>query len=222
MSLNVWYDGIEDWEYVVRTQKPLLDAVSLAFMSVDMDGLRDEDDVDEFMWRARVLHATDGARLLAAGKGGEPPRDFTREELLPYVGIRCNVSRLTSHQFLGKVRRLHMQEMKLDKQKRAKGEPTTLEERMQREQRSDPLRPIRLRVLDPNFTSVEIGELDMFFSYETLVAVRSKHGWLVSENVWSNTTGKQMTKHLPNHERTKHDVWEQLVAVVLEEHGLLP
>ena len=34
---------------------------------------------------------------------------------------------------------------------------------------------------------------DYYFSYETLVAFRSdKHGLVVRENVWSNTTGKHL------------------------------
>jgi len=223
MSLDVNYEGITDWRNVClnepnekhTTPNDLTIAIGYAFMSVDMDGLKDEAAVDEFMWRARILHATDGARLIH--RSGVPD-DFTREELLRYIGISCNVSPMTHAKFLAKVRRLHVAEIQRAKQQRATGKPTTFE----REKKADPLRSIVLRPLVPNFTCVEIGELDMYFSYTTLVAIRSKHGWLISENVWSKTTGSHINKYLPNHDRVKHNVWEQIVAVVLEEHGLMP
>lgn len=224
MSLVVHHSDIKDWRNVCLDEpdtkhtalNALTKTIGFAFMSVDMDGLKNEDAVDEFLWRARILYATDGTRLI--NRGGIPC-NFTREELLPYIGIQCNVTPLTQTKFLTKVRRIHNDEMTRDKHKRISGEPTTLEERMRRKQ--DPLRSIVLHTLDPNFTNVEIGELDLFFSYTTLVAIRSKYGWLISENMWSRTTAKHMNKYLPEHERTEHELWNTRVAIILAEHGLL-
>lgn len=45
----------------------------------------------------------------------------------------------------------------------------------------------------PNFTCVTVGDLDLWFSYRTVVGFRS--GWgtiVVSENLWGPTTGKHL------------------------------
>ena len=44
-----------------------------------------------------------------------------------------------------------------------------------------------------NFNCVEIGRVELYFSYETIVAFRApKVGLVVSENVWRTTTGKHL------------------------------
>lgn len=44
-----------------------------------------------------------------------------------------------------------------------------------------------------NFNSVIIGNVELYFSYSTIVAFRTPFtGLVVSENVWSNTTGKHL------------------------------
>lgn len=44
-----------------------------------------------------------------------------------------------------------------------------------------------------NFNSVSIGDITLYFSYETIVAFRTpKTGMVASENVWGNTTGKHL------------------------------
>lgn len=44
----------------------------------------------------------------------------------------------------------------------------------------------------PNETRVTIGALTLHFSYETIVAYQLHHNVVVSENVWSKTTGKHL------------------------------
>ena len=45
-----------------------------------------------------------------------------------------------------------------------------------------------------NFTCVEIGELKLYFSYETCVSILdTKDRIVVSENIWSSTTGKHLS-----------------------------
>lgn len=45
----------------------------------------------------------------------------------------------------------------------------------------------------PTSTLVRIDNLDILFSYETPVAFREGWGsWVVSENLWSTTTGKHI------------------------------
>ena len=45
----------------------------------------------------------------------------------------------------------------------------------------------------PTLTYVEVGPVTLAFSYETVVAFTTREtGWVVSENVWSRTTGKHL------------------------------
>lgn len=41
-----------------------------------------------------------------------------------------------------------------------------------------------------NKNSIVIGDLILYFSYETCVAFSDKQGLCVSENIWTRTTGK--------------------------------
>jgi len=56
---------------------------------------------------------------------------------------------------------------------------------------------VRLRNMNENgaknYNMVEIGDLELYFSYETCVGFRtSKTGLVVSENIWGSTTGKHL------------------------------
>ena len=54
--------------------------------------------------------------------------------------------------------------------------------------------------------SSDKGSTDLYFSYETLVAVDEK----VSENIWSRTTGKLLNELQPNKKmRVSHDEVER-------------
>jgi len=48
------------------------------------------------------------------------------------------------------------------------------------------------RSLAGNETTVSTGGVDLYFSYETVVAFNAGEGLVVSENVWSGTTGKHL------------------------------
>jgi len=51
----------------------------------------------------------------------------------------------------------------------------------------------RLQVNRPNTAHVHIGDLRLFYSYETCVAFKETGGsWVVSENIWSATTGRHI------------------------------
>jgi len=61
-----------------------------------------------------------------------------------------------------------------------------------------------------NETSVTIGSLELYFSYDTIVAFRDeKSGLVVSENNWSKTTGKHLNHICDDHKiRIKREVFE--------------
>jgi hypothetical protein len=45
----------------------------------------------------------------------------------------------------------------------------------------------------PNFTEVTVGDLTVWFSYRTPIAFMTPEtGRVISENVWSNTTGRHL------------------------------
>lgn len=48
------------------------------------------------------------------------------------------------------------------------------------------------RYSNNNLIAVIIGDVTSWFSYDTLVAFEIKNSLSISENVWSNTTGKHL------------------------------
>ena len=74
-----------------------------------------------------------------------------------------------------------------------------------------------------NFNCVEIGNLDLYFSYETIVAFRAPDtGLVVSENIWSPTTGKHLNwlDDGDKKGRTPHNEFEDKLQTLLKERGL--
>jgi hypothetical protein len=72
-------------------------------------------------------------------------------------------------------------------------------------------------------TAVEIGNLTLYFSYETIVAFRHKGMRIVSKNIWSNTTGRHLNEidGGMKENRYEHDDFKRLLDDALKEHGLL-
>lgn len=70
--------------------------------------------------------------------------------------------------------------------------------------------------------TVTIGNLDLYFSYETLVAFSSDRvGFWISENVWSMTTGRHLNEIHPDHKiRSPNNLFENKVAEMLKAHNL--
>lgn len=66
---------------------------------------------------------------------------------------------------------------------------------------------------------VDLGELELWYSYETIVAFRDDTGLKVSENVWGVTTGKHLNWIEPNKKkRVKNTEFETLLKEALERH----
>mgnify|MGYP001292102442 CR=1 FL=1 len=77
---------------------------------------------------------------------------------------------------------------------------------------------VSLRMGDsPTSHYVTVGDLTLLFSYETVVAFKRVHGpWVVSENVWSNTTGKHLNETgVPVRSRVRYDDFRKRLAGVL-------
>ena len=56
----------------------------------------------------------------------------------------------------------------------------------------------RLQEISKNMHRVDVGNNVMYFSYETLIAFFFEHELLVSENIYSNTTGKHINQLEPD------------------------
>lgn len=69
----------------------------------------------------------------------------------------------------------------------------------------------------PNFTVVQLGNLSVWFSYETPIAFQSGHGRIVvRENEWGPTTGKHIGYVNPDKgARVDGVVFESMLARVL-------
>lgn len=66
---------------------------------------------------------------------------------------------------------------------------------------------IQLKNISPNLNVVSVGDVDFYFSYETLVAFDDGAERVCSENVWSATTAKHLnaiqsdkSKRIPHEE----------------------
>jgi hypothetical protein len=82
---------------------------------------------------------------------------------------------------------------------------------------------VTIDVMRPNLTLVSIGTLGLYFSYETVVAFRDAgEGLVVSENVWSATTGRHLTDIDGGlkKERLDHEQFEDRLEKCLMSHNL--
>lgn len=81
---------------------------------------------------------------------------------------------------------------------------------------------VKLEAIDGavNFHKVSIGDVELYFSYETIVGFYTMgSGFVVSENVWSNTTGKHLTKLCEKKSRIPHADFLKKLAVALHSMG---
>ena len=69
----------------------------------------------------------------------------------------------------------------------------------------------------PNKNKVRIGNLVLYFSYETIVAYEyPSQGTQVCENVWSKTTGKLLNELEPDKsKRISHPIFETNLGEVM-------
>lgn len=74
----------------------------------------------------------------------------------------------------------------------------------------------------PNFSRVTIGNITLWFSYETCVAFTDPEtfGTWVSENVWGPTTGKHLNYIDPDHtHRLNRTAFTERLSAVLAKIG---
>ena len=71
--------------------------------------------------------------------------------------------------------------------------------------------------------AIRIGSLTLYFSYKTVVAFSNyKFGFVISENVWSNTTGKHLNWiDSDKKKRIPHNEFEKLLNKVLGSNNLI-
>jgi hypothetical protein len=65
---------------------------------------------------------------------------------------------------------------------------------------------------NPNTNMVTVGDVQLYFSYETVIAFRYAGKLYVSENIWSRTTGKHLSYiDSDKSRRIKHDQFLRLL-----------
>ncbi len=77
---------------------------------------------------------------------------------------------------------------------------------------------VKLRnVNSPTQHEVSIGDIELYFSYETCVGFYAPgEGMVISENMWSTTTGKHLNYWQSDKSmRVKHDVFKEKLEAVL-------
>ncbi len=61
---------------------------------------------------------------------------------------------------------------------------------------------VKLKQEAPNFTSVEMGYLTIYFSYETAIGFHvAGKGYTAVENQWGPTTGKHLNRLQPDRKK---------------------
>ena len=91
---------------------------------------------------------------------------------------------------------------------------------------------VKVRIVKPNLTMVEIGLVTLYFSYETLIAFQHPAAgtrFVVSENQWTATTGKHLTEIDGRRTKTAqrervpaaefNALVKQYIDTIGEEHG---
>jgi len=72
-----------------------------------------------------------------------------------------------------------------------------------------------------NFKCVELGNITLYYSYETIIAFRDRNGLTISENVWSKTTGKHLNEICTNKNiRIPYSEFQQKLNALLRAHNL--
>lgn len=82
---------------------------------------------------------------------------------------------------------------------------------------------VKLIKISNNSSSVEIGKLELYFSYETVVGFRHPStGLVVSENVWSRATGKHLNDIDGGRKqcRTPYKEFQEELKELMERLGL--
>jgi len=79
---------------------------------------------------------------------------------------------------------------------------------------------VKLKQIAPNFTSVEMGDVTIYFSYETAVGFHvAGKGYTVVENQWGPTTGKHLNKIEPDHKkRVSLEAMNARLAIALRDN----
>lgn len=71
---------------------------------------------------------------------------------------------------------------------------------------------ISLKIEKPNFTVISIGDTDFYFSYETIVAVRTNDKLYCTASEYSQTTAKHLNAIEPNkNKRTPADEFNKML-----------
>ena len=71
--------------------------------------------------------------------------------------------------------------------------------------------------------AVDIGPIEVYFSYQTPIAFRYRHGLVCSENAWSTTTGKHLNWIQPDKkQRVPHEEFKRLLQEALAEMEVNP
>jgi hypothetical protein len=70
----------------------------------------------------------------------------------------------------------------------------------------------------PNFCTVTVGKIQIYFSYETPIAFRhAKTGFVVRENDWGPTTGKHLNHISSKEQRISGEEFTLKLKLVLDD-----
>jgi hypothetical protein len=80
---------------------------------------------------------------------------------------------------------------------------------------------VSLKQTASNCTEVKVGEVTLFFSYETCVGFHhASTGTVLSENIWSRTTGKHLNSFGSKDCRIPHADFQKKLEEVMSHNGI--
>ena len=72
-----------------------------------------------------------------------------------------------------------------------------------------------------NLYQIQINNMILYVSYSTIIAFSNSEGYrFVSENIWSNVTGKHMNSLCDKKSRIKHDEFKKLLSEEMSKNGI--
>jgi hypothetical protein len=80
---------------------------------------------------------------------------------------------------------------------------------------------VKLKQTASNCTEVTVGSVTLYFSYETCVGFyHGSTGTVLSENIWSRTTGKHLSSFGDKSYRVPHAEFQSKLEEVMKAHGV--
>ena len=82
---------------------------------------------------------------------------------------------------------------------------------------------VSIQPIKQNYNIVSVGNLTLWFSYQTCIAIHTGYKLIISKNVWSKTTGKHLNQVDPDKtKRLDYEEFKKQLDVHLQRINVVP